>query len=229
MIITTTACDKFGHPEFILEADTSQVPDTYLRDIAKSLEGMVAQGSVFRSGQTFQIGWVQTQVRDHEGGRLTLVEPDMRAVPVQWVPGITETLRQLMLQIFMLDSVSLRPKLNMPSMTQSLIACSRYTEPSFFMTRTKAIDKTDCGWFIGCLDQHHDHKESANLQRVSLYEAFVQQRGIQGLVSFPVGAMIVVERLSVFAIYLDGKKLAFKDGSFLDQAAKKRRQAESSE
>lgn len=152
----------------------------------------------------------------------------MRAIPVQWVSGITETLRQLMLQIFMLDSVSLRPKISMPQMTQSLIACSRYTEPSFFMTRTKAIDKADCGWFIGCLDQHHDHKDANNLKRVSLYEAFVQQRGIQGLVSFPVGAMIVVERLSVFAIYVDGKKLAIEPGSFLGRAAMNRQRMESS-
>lgn len=84
MVITTTRCGKFGHVEFALEADTSHVPEVYLRDIVNTVEGMVSRGSVFRAGQTFQIGWMLTQIQSNDSGLLTLFEPDMVTFPIKW-------------------------------------------------------------------------------------------------------------------------------------------------
>jgi hypothetical protein len=55
MIVSTTKCEEFGHREFALEADESSVPDIYLGEMAETIEHMVANGSVFRPGQTFQV------------------------------------------------------------------------------------------------------------------------------------------------------------------------------
>ena len=60
MNISTTRCNTFGHPEFILEADESAVPDIYLGELADTIEGMVEEGERFSPGQTFQIGWMIT-------------------------------------------------------------------------------------------------------------------------------------------------------------------------
>src|SRR5438093_1532738 len=98
MRVSTTRCGKLGHPEFILEADESAVPDVYLKGMAETMEGMVANGSIFRPGQTLQVACMITQVRPHGAAHLTLFEPDMKIVPIEWVPGITETLRQKMVQ-----------------------------------------------------------------------------------------------------------------------------------
>jgi hypothetical protein len=51
MIISTTKCEEFGHPEFVVEADESSVPDIYIREMVETIEHMVASGSVFRPGE----------------------------------------------------------------------------------------------------------------------------------------------------------------------------------
>jgi hypothetical protein len=224
MIITTTKCKQFGHPEFVLEADEAHVPDSYLWNIAQTIEDMVASGSVFKPRQNFQIGWMLTHVQATSDGHLTLFEPDMETFPIKQAPGITHALRTLMLQLFMLDSVSLRNEMKSPSIVQSLLVCTRYTEPSFFMERTDPAATNDSGWFVGCLDESHDHNSPANIRRLSLYEAYLNQRGIQGFVSFPIGAAIVLDQENGLTILKGEEKLAITPGSFLDAWFKRQRQ-----
>jgi hypothetical protein len=35
-----------------------------------------------------------TRVHEHGPRHLTLEEPDTKSLPIQWIPGITQTLRQ---------------------------------------------------------------------------------------------------------------------------------------
>jgi hypothetical protein len=220
MRITTTKCSQFGHPEFLLEADEAQVPNIYLTNIAQTIEEMVANGSVFTPGQTFQIGWGITLVQD-VGEMLSLDEPDMENFPIKWAKGISHTLRQKMLQVFMLDSVGLRQNMDLPSILQSLIVCTGYNEPSFFMSRSQGRGDSDSGWFIGCLNRNHDHQARANLKCISIYEAFLNQRALQGFALFPVGSMIVVDQRKGLKVFKDGAELDIVPGSFLDQWFKK--------
>lgn len=81
MIISTTKCERFGHPEFVLEFDASTVPDVYARDLVETIECMVKVGSCFQPGETFQIGWMLTRVQEQGPRQLTLEEPDMRSMP----------------------------------------------------------------------------------------------------------------------------------------------------
>jgi hypothetical protein len=216
MVVATTRCARHGHAEFLLEADEARVPDIYLRNIADTIERMVAGGSAFKSGQTFQVGWMLTLVRPHaDGTHLTLAEPDMQVMPIRWVGGVTHTLRQMMLQLFMLDSVGLRHEIDLPTVQHSLIACTHYADTDFFMERGRAGDAADTGWFLGCTRDDHDHNDPASLHRLSLYEALLRQRGIQGLAAFPIGSQIVVRRTGVeFA--QNGKPLKIVKDSFLD-------------
>jgi hypothetical protein len=92
MIISTTKCEQFGHPEFVLEVDAS-VPDVYARDLVETIECMVRGDSAFRPDETFQIGWMLTRVQEQGPRQRTLEEPDMRSMPIQWTPGVTHTLR----------------------------------------------------------------------------------------------------------------------------------------
>lgn len=178
---------------------------------------MVRNGSVFRPGQTFQIGWMITQVHQHDATHLTLFEPDMESMPIKWTPGITHSLRTLMLQLFMLDSVNLRSQMQPASAMHSLIACTRYTERDFFMHRMTQPDASDTGWFVGCLDRSHNHNAPANLTRVSVYEAYLRQRGAQGFLSLPVGSMIVFDQTAGISILKDGRALDIVEGSYLSR------------
>lgn len=224
MILNTTKCGQFKHPEFTLEADESAVPATHLQDMAKTIESMVAQGSVFKPGETSQVGWMITEVQRYGTSQLTLVEPDMKSFPIKWVPGITHTLRQKMIQVFMLDSVSLRDDMEIPSILQSLLVCTRYTSSSFFMNRSENPNETDSGWFVGCLEDGHNHNDPANLRCVSLYEAYLHQHGIEGFVTFPVGSMIVCEPGEGVTIFKDGQKCSIQKGSMLEAWFRQRSQ-----
>ena len=216
MVIVTDTCGRHGHPEFVLEADDAQVPPVYLENIAGTIRNMVASGSVFRPGEHFQIGGVLTRVERAEGDRLTLAEPDMQSMPIRFVPGISQTLRQLMLQLFMLDSVSLRHEINIPALNQSLITCTRDADPGFFMTRSAPSHDADTGWFVGCLDDDHDHDTPANLKCVSVYEAFLRRHAIGGFLAFPVDSTIAVDPRAGVHILKGDQALPIEPGSFLD-------------
>jgi hypothetical protein len=137
-------------------------------------------------------------------------------MPIRWVNGVTHTLRQMMLQLFMLDSVGLRDEIDLPTIRQSLIACTHYADADFFMARDNTGDGTVSGWFVGCTREDHDHNDPANLHRVSLYEAYLRQRAIQGFVAFPAGSQIVAMRQMDLGLARNGRPLEIVPGSFLD-------------
>lgn len=229
MIITTTNCGQFGHPEFVLEADQATVPEIYLKELAQTIEAMVAEGSQFRPGETFQIGWMLTKVQAHGSSQLTLEEPDMESFPIRWVPGVSHTLRQQMLQAFMLDSVSLRHEMQIPTILNTLLSCTRYTAREFFMVRAEATNERDSGWFVGCVGQDHDHNDAANLRCISLYEAYLGQKGIQGFLAFPMGSMVVVEPEHGVSILKDDNELDILPDSFLGAWLRRRGEGSTAE
>jgi hypothetical protein len=220
MQITTHRCRQFQHPEFVLEADDSIVPRDNIQRIAGTLEEMVAGGSVFKPDQTFQIGWSLTLVKPYDKSRLTLVEADMQSMPIKWVPGITQSLRQMMLQLFMLDSVRLRSVMQFSNFRHSLIACTRYTETEFLMDRAEEEDHAS-GWYIGCQDEDHDHNDPDNLQLVSLYEAFLNQPALVNFLAFPTGSAISVKQSEGVKVLFNDAELPTEPGSFLDEWAKR--------
>ena len=223
MVVTTTGCAAFDHPEFRLEADEASVPPTYLTATARTIEEMVAGGSVFRPGQTFQIGWMVTSVCRDGGGRLTLHEPDGRAMPIRFVPGLTHTLRTQMLQRFVADSLGLWAELDLPSVRQSAVVCDRYADRGggLIAARSEPTDDADFGWFLGCGDDAHDHNDPAHLRRVSLYQAWLDRPDIQGWVGLP-------RRVSVLlnddgpAFFRGDQPLAIVAGSYLDAVRQQR-------
>ena len=219
MLVSTQHCRKFDHPEFVLEVDESRIPDEQIKLFIDNLEGLVAEGTVFEPRQKFKIGWMLTEVREYEGSRLTLLEPDMESLPIQLVPGISESLHQQMMQVFFIDSLAVpRQDMEVPDIRQSAMVCSRYRESGdLFLARSEPYKKTDSGWFLGCLDDDHDHEAVENLEVVSLYEAFLKRREIEVWASFPRGSLIALERGVVPRITRDDVPLDIQPGSFLDR------------
>jgi hypothetical protein len=84
------------------------------------------------------------------------------------------------------------------------------------MSRSEGTNERDSGWFVGCRDHGHDHNDPGNLRCLSLYEAYLGQRGIQGFVTFPAGATVVIERKNGVTIFNEGEPLRIVRGSFLD-------------
>jgi hypothetical protein len=226
MLVSTTRCQDYGHAEFALEVDDSAVPHQHFARVIQTIEGMVAQGSVFAPGETFQIGWMTTQVQRYDEDRLTLFEPDMRSMPIVFVPGVTATLRQMMLQLFLIDSVAVpRHDMDIPNICQSAVACTKLgAATGLILSRDKVLHANDSGWFIGCHDEDHDHNSNANLICVSLYEAFLKQKPIQGWMAFPVGTLVALQDGEPPMVFKDGTKLAILPDSYLGQLIGKQSQ-----
>jgi hypothetical protein len=127
----------------------------------------------------------------------------------------------MMLQLFMLDSVAMRQQMDAPSILQSLIACTRYFGPGVFMNRTPPTSHRDSGWFIGCRNDEHDHSDPANLTCISIYEAFLRQKGILEFASFPVGSVILMDHENGIQMWKDDEKLEVQPGSFLAECLKR--------
>ncbi len=219
MLVSTQHCRKFDHPEFVIEVDESRIPGEQIKLFIRNLEGLVAEGAAFRPQQTFKVGWMTTEVHAYEGSRLTLFEPDMEAWPIRFVPGITESLHQEMMQVFFVDSLAIpRQEMEIPDIRQSAMVCSRYQETQdLFLARSEPFEKTDSGWFLGCLDDDHDHEEVENLAVVTLYQAFLGRPEIEVWASFPRGTLIALEQGLVPRITRDDVPLDIQPGSFLER------------
>jgi hypothetical protein len=215
-ILQTSTCRGHKHPEFRITYDPAVVPVVAdVRWFAGWLEQSVAQAKRFTPGQTCQIGWMVTEIRQGGDGLLSIWEPDMRAMPVAWTESVSHTLAHLRLQKDVVESVLSADELSYPSMLQSAIICTRLGEKDGLVMERTEPSGADSGWFFGCRDGDHGHNDVAALRRVSLYEAavrFVPQ--IVPYLALPEGVLIEV-RKGVPAIFQDGGLLEFKSGSYL--------------
>ncbi len=215
---STSRCHERNHPEFTLLVEPDGIADSHIESLLAGLESMVHSGSVFRVDQTFQHGWMLTLIQELSDGSLTLHEPDMLSIPIKFVPGVTETVRHMMVQLFTLDSFSIsREQMDIPSVRQSGIACDRYNlGDGFIMDRGAPSDDNDSGWFVGCADPDCDHNYPDNLQRVSLFQLFLGRPAIRDWVTFPTGTLIQQYNCEL-NVFLDGRRLEVVAGSFTDQ------------
>lgn len=219
---STSRCHERNHAEFSLRVMTDGIADSHIESMLVGIESMVQTGSVFRAGQTFQYGWMLTLVQELGDGLLTLHEPDMRSMPINFVPGVTETIRHMMLQLFTLDSFAIgREQMDIPTVCQSGIACNRYKiGEGFIMERATPSDDNDSGWFVGCNNSDCDHNDASNLQRLSLFEVFLARPEIRDWVSFPIGTLVQRHGKDL-SVYQDGRPLEIVVDSFVDQALRR--------
>ncbi len=214
-VFRTTKCKEDGHPEFRIAYDPAVV--TVAADaewLLGWLQDTVAEGTEYRVGQKCQIGWVVTDVRQHESGDLTLWEPDMRSLPVEWVEGVTYCLAHLRAQKDVVESVLPAEDLFVPSLRQSAIICTRFgPDGGVVMERTQP-DGTDSGWFCGCREDGHDHNVVTELRRVSLYEAAIRAPQIVPYLALPPGILVGLDG-GVPVVFRDGEPLRFRPGSYL--------------
>lgn len=186
----TTRCESVGHPEFRILCDehvTSKVGAPWL---VSWLEERVLAGELFHPGESVQIGWMFTLLRERPDGSLGISEPDFQSTPLAWVDCVTLTLRHLWFQREVAASVAQAP--SFPSYRQTAVVCSRLRGASAFVMNRDEPTNLDSGWFIGCYDDDHDHQDVTQLSSASLYEVAVSwdQRFI-AYAALPVGCYVV--------------------------------------
>lgn len=74
----------------------------------------------------------------------------------------------------------------------------------------------DSGWYLGCVDEDHDHNDPKNLQRVSLYEIACGMLTCVPFLSLPPKIQVKVKNNN-FNFHYNGESLVPKANSFLQQ------------
>ncbi len=104
---STRTCGRHSHPEIVVALDETSglVPEWLIQ----YFETAVGAGQIFKAGQTVQVGGGVLRMQAGASGTLEAWEPDFRSMPIQWVRGANETLRQLILQQSVAGLVTAQP------------------------------------------------------------------------------------------------------------------------
>jgi len=215
-VLRTTACGRQQHPEFRITYDLALVPvEGDARWLVAWLDDAVAAGERFVNGQTCQIGWLVTEVREGPDGDLVLWEPDMKQLPLAWVESVSYTLAQLRRQKDVCESVLSPGDISFPSMRQSAIICTRLGQTEGVVMERQAPSGSDSGWFCGCIGDDHNHNSVSELQKISLNEAAVRfAPQIIPYLALPEGVLLETRKGSL-TIFRHSERMEFKPGSYL--------------
>jgi hypothetical protein len=214
----TTQCTAHGHPEFTI-VFRRELPVPGLEKMLLSyFESAVAKGTVFKSGQTVQIGWATLRLKDRDDGTLGVLEPDVLH-ELKWIESVDQSLFETWRQKEVLESVGLQDRADYPRQALQAIVCSNVTESrEFILGRTEPTGPTDSGWFIGCTDESHDHQLADALRAVPLIEIAVNLPPLAQFFALPAGTDVLISTPGRIRakVFLDGEERLAASGSYLE-------------
>ncbi|MDM4770628.1 hypothetical protein [Solimonas sp. SE-A11] len=218
--LLTQRCREHAHPEFAIEFDPGRLLAADAEWLAQVLESWVINGRRLAAGETVQIGWSFLQLKQ-QGEALGFLEPEFGSMPIKWVPGVTATLGQLRQHKDTVASVLPAESMDIPSLRQGCIVCTRVQASQGFLMSRATPEEDDSGWFIGCLDEDHDHQDMDSLELMSLYQA-IAERASRALpyLGLPAGCSVKVQGSEPLIQGQDGP-LPIKPGSYLDALMRK--------
>jgi hypothetical protein len=218
MKVTTGGRNPHGRKGFVLEYDPQAVIQPDIDWLVHMLEEAAASNVRYEPRETLRIGWVDVTVEEADGGYLTLLEPDWTgAVPIQYVPSVTQALVHLRRQKDVADSLDLVDQLTFPNVLDSGLVCGALgTRPCGVMDRTEPEGR-DSGWFFGCDDRGHDHDSPDELKRESLYRIACTVPGAIQFCALPPGLSIAFGGPERVSIARAGQPARIRHGSYLDQ------------
>ena len=215
-IARTSDCSAHDHPEFAVAFAPEFVPQPDVDWLLGFLQRQVEQGARFQPSDTLQIGWTLLKVQLRTTGDLALFEPDMKEGQIEFIDSVIFTLRHLREQKGILESVGLDSFISFPTMLQSALECSHYSDSLDFLMDRVEPQGNDSGWFFGCLEADHDHRNPQELRRVSLYEAGVMRPDLIPFLALPASSSVTLTHGEA-SVRHKGKLLVSRPGSFLRQ------------
>jgi hypothetical protein len=115
---------------------------TWLLDF---FESEIRRGVSFRSDETAQIGWRSVLLRQSDDESLAVLEPRFGSMPIDWIEGANNTLRDLLVQKEVCDQIGAEP--NFPSMLQVGTVSPTFLENSEELEVSRYDEvKQDSGW-----------------------------------------------------------------------------------
>ena len=216
MRLSTKSYPALGHREITFNYDETHIPDVHAKWFLRFLEDEVASGARYLPGQTLQVGWSITLIKEHPDGALGVFEADMKSMPMNFVDSVTNTLIDLRSQKYVLDSLGFEIPEFFPSMRQSGVVCDNLSSSALFsIFRADPQRGHDSGWSICCDDSDHNHNDPQVLSCVSLYEIGCRYPSLIQYLALPAGIAIYGAGGNAPAIYLHEEERRPSEGSYL--------------
>lgn len=214
----TKHCADFGQPEFVFSSGEGALVEADAQWLLSGLEEMVASGSRFKADETILIGPVLLKLEASQGNRLRLLEPDMKSMPFKYVDSVGRTLNIVRRQRDTAESIGATRQLSFAPLNQPLLMTRDALKAPFvlMMRHTRA---GGTGWVLSNAQSSKSIAEE-ELQAMSVYEATLMRPEILDFLALPDAYTIVVGQRSEFTIFMDGKPVEPRKGSYLETRGK---------
>ncbi len=201
---STRTCGESAHPEIVVPLDEALglVPEWLLR----YFESAVRSGEAFKAGQTVQIGGGLVKLHEGQGGTLELWEPDFKSMPMQFVRGANETLRQVMLQRFVAELVGAEPEF--APIRHAAQVPDYWSRLRVFTMHRNFPEGSHTGWSIEAADQ----PQPTHL--ISIYDLGRQLPICVPFFALPPGAHVEISSQQI-AIEFAGRSASSKESELL--------------
>jgi hypothetical protein len=207
----TTSCAKHGHREVTVQLAAKAVIPKGEELLLSYFEDSVANGTQFKPGQTIAIGGQILRIKARTDGTLGIEEPVV-APEEQWVEQIDRTVRDVMLQRYICDSVMLPLSYPQPRASCLMAACVEGTD-KFMMMRVTLDGLPDhaSGWSFVCTEKH-DHGERTGLPLLAL--AALKPVAVKFL-ALPIHSVVLV-MANQATVFHNGEQRTPEPGSYLE-------------
>ena len=206
----TDGCAKFQHPEIMFDVG-ERIPDVDAEHFKSTLEDMVASGSRFKAGETFQVAWMILKFAEADKGRLKLMEPDMKGMPIQYVDGVNRTLRFMRAQRDTAESFGLVEQMKLTTLVDVILVPADPGKIGIAQLHREPPEGQMSGWFL--LEAGQDPPD---FRPMSMYELALSRPDLVKFFALPPGVDVIVNTTGEVGLYQDGKPLTPEAGSFID-------------
>ena len=209
-VYVTDGCAKYQQPEIVFETGEG-IPEVDAAHFKSTLEEMVASGSRFKAGETFQVAWMILKFAEADQGRLKLMEPDLKGMPIQYVDGVNRTLRIMRAQRDTADSFGLAGQMKLTTLMDVILVPEHPASIEMVQLHRESPKGHMSGWVLLEAGQ-----EPPDFRPMSMYELFLSRPDLVKFFALPPGIDVIVIPTGEVSVYQDGKPLTAEAGSFID-------------
>jgi hypothetical protein len=175
-----------AHPNIVVSLPSG--PAFGAQPILSYFEDAVKQGTVFKAGETVQMGWMLLMLKSTETGDLDVWEPRFGEIPIVWERGASKTYRQLIVQKNVAEQLHVEPLF--PLLRQSGVISPDFMAAKNFQMFREAPNGTgtDSGWLFTT-----EQNTSSDGRLASLFEIASERPEVIPFLALPASSSAVLK------------------------------------
>lgn len=214
----TQRCHEHNHPEIRIQVEVV-IPDEDCEWFLNTLENMVANGSKFEDNQTLQLGWGLVKFVATQGDAgveiLEIHEPDVQQIPLNFVAGVTVTLRYIRAQKDVLDSLAVEAELDFPNLISAIVVHKNYQDITSINLLRESKQEQLSGWWLFDMTEPEKTHENEDFKPISIYELAINRPDLVQYLALPVGAVVSLRKDEPIRVFREDEELSIREESYL--------------